>query len=209
MVDLDAIRQLAAIYPILVDSHDLEHLVALFTEDATFHRAGHVHAGREELRRFFAQIMDTYSMMAHTGHQHVVDLAPGATVAFGVQMGHGELELAGQRVVAAYRYDDQYRCVEGRWLFARREMRYQYFSTHDELGTEPVRSAACSRAWCRTPGRGDSGGAAELSGRAGGPRGEGLVVGETEVRVPVPLDRAVRCFAMWCPPGVGDSAGDP
>ncbi len=134
LVDLDAIRQLAAIYPILVDSHDLEHLVALFTEDATFHRAGHVHAGRAELRRFFAQIMGTYSMMAHTGHQHVVDLAPGATVAVGVQMGHGELELAGQRVVAAYRYDDQYRCVEGRWLFARREMRYQYFSTHDELG---------------------------------------------------------------------------
>ena len=51
LVDLDAIRQLAAIYTILVDSHDLEHLVALFTEDATFHRAGHVHAGRAELRR--------------------------------------------------------------------------------------------------------------------------------------------------------------
>jgi ketosteroid isomerase-like protein len=134
LVDLDAIRQLASIYPILVDSHDLEHVVALFAEDATFHRAGHVHAGREELHRFFAQIMDTYSMMVHTGHQHVVDLALGATVAVGVQIGHGELELAGQRVVAAYRYDDEYRCVEGRWLFARRQMRYQYFSTHDGLG---------------------------------------------------------------------------
>ncbi|MFC9664004.1 nuclear transport factor 2 family protein [Nocardia sp. NPDC127606] len=134
LVDLDAIRQLVAIYPILVDSHDLEHLVALFTEDATFHRAGHVHIGREELRRFYAQIMATYSMAAHVGHQHVVDLAPGAGFAVGVQMGHGELEMAGQRVVAAYRYDDEYRCVEGQWLFARREMRYQYFSTHEELG---------------------------------------------------------------------------
>lgn len=134
MVDLEAIRQLVAIYPILVDSNDLEHLVPLFTEDATFHRAGHVHTGREELRQFFAQIMDTYSMKVHTGHQHVVDLALGATMAAGVQMGHGELQLAGQRVVAAYRYDDEYRCVEGRWLFARRQLRYQYFSTHDQLG---------------------------------------------------------------------------
>lgn len=134
LVDLDAIRQLAAIYPILVDSQDLENLVALFTEDATFHRAGQVHAGRDELRRFYAQIMDTYSMTVHTGHQHVVDLAPGATVAVGVQMGHGEVDMAGQRMVAAYRYDDEYRRVEGRWLFARREMRYQYFAPTDELG---------------------------------------------------------------------------
>lgn len=134
LVDLDAIRQLVAIYPILVDSHDLDHLVALFTEDATFHRAGQVHAGRAELHGFFAQIMGTYSMTVHTGHQHVVDLALGATVAVGVQMGHGEVEVAGERVLAAYRYDDEYRKVEGRWLFARRQMRYQYFSTTDELG---------------------------------------------------------------------------
>lgn len=134
LVDLDAIRQLAAIYPILVDSHDLENLVALFTDDAVLHRAGQVHAGRDELRRFYAQIMDTYSMTVHTGHQHVVDLALGGTVAVGVQMGHGEVEMAGQRMVAAYRYDDEYRRVEGRWLFARREQRYQYFSTTDELG---------------------------------------------------------------------------
>jgi uncharacterized protein (TIGR02246 family) len=147
LVDLDAIRQLAAIYPILVDSHDLERLVALFTEDATFHRAGHVHSGREELHRFFAQIMGTYSMMAHTAHQHVIDLAPGATLAVGVQMGHGELEMAGQRVVAAYRYDDEYRCVQGRWLFARRQMRYQYFSTHDEWG-----SSLSGRQRVRVPG---------------------------------------------------------
>ena len=134
VVDLDAIRQLVAIYPILVDSDDLDRLVALFTEDATFHRAGHVHAGREELHGFFTQIMRMYSMKLHTGHQHVVDLELGAATALGVQMGHGELELAGQRVVAAYRYDDKYRYVDGRWLFARRELRYQYFSTHNELG---------------------------------------------------------------------------
>lgn len=33
--DLHAIRQLAGIYPILVDSHDLDPLINLFTHDAS------------------------------------------------------------------------------------------------------------------------------------------------------------------------------
>ena len=134
LADLHAIQQLAAIYPILVDSHELDGLVDLFTDDATFMRAGAVHSGRDELREFYDQIMNTYSLTVHSVHQHVIDLALGANTAVGVQMGHGEVAVEGQRMLAAYRYDDQYRRVEGRWLFARRQMRYQYFTSHDELG---------------------------------------------------------------------------
>ena len=32
--DLHAIQQLAAVYPILIDSHDLDPLINLFTQDA-------------------------------------------------------------------------------------------------------------------------------------------------------------------------------
>lgn len=134
LADLHAIQQLAAIYPILVDSHDLDGLVELFAEDATFSRAGVVHSGRDELRAFYDQIMSTYSLTVHTVHQHVVDLALGADTAVGVQMGHGEVAVDGQRMLAAYRYDDEYRRVDGRWLFARRQMRYEYFTSHEELG---------------------------------------------------------------------------
>jgi uncharacterized protein (TIGR02246 family) len=134
LADLHAIQQLAAIYPILVDSHDLDALIDLFTEDATFLRAGAVHSGRAELRQFYDQIMNTYSLTVHSVHSHVVDLALGANTAVGVQMGHGEVAIDGQRMLAAYRYDDQYRRVEGRWLFARRQMRYEYFTSHEELG---------------------------------------------------------------------------
>lgn len=132
--DLHAIRQLAAVYPILVDSHDLDALIDLFAPDGTFARAGATHSGHGELRRFFRQIVDNYSLTVHTAHQHVIDLALGAKTAVGVQMGHGEVAVDGQRMLAAYRYDDDYRWVEGRWLFARRQMRYEYFSTHEELG---------------------------------------------------------------------------
>jgi uncharacterized protein (TIGR02246 family) len=134
LVDLHAIQQLAAIYPILVDSHDLDALIGLFAEDGSFLRAGAVHSGRAELRYFYSQIMSTYSLTVHTVHQHVVDLALGADTAVGVQMGHGEVAIDGRRMLAAFRYDDEYRRVDGRWLFARRNMRYEYFTSHEELG---------------------------------------------------------------------------
>lgn len=133
LLDLHAIQQLAAIYPILVDSHDLDALIGLFADDASFSRAGAVHSGRAELRAFYAQIMGTYSLTIHSVHQHVVDLVSGANTAVGVQMGHGEVAIEGRRMLAAYRYDDEYRRVDGRWLFARRNMRYEYFTSHEEL----------------------------------------------------------------------------
>ena len=134
LADLHAIQQLTRVYPILVDSHDLDALIDLFAADGIFLRAGNTYSGHDELRRFFSQIVDNYTMTVHTVHQHVVDLALGAKTAVGVQMGHGEVAVNGQRLLAAYRYDDEYRWVDGRWLFARRQMRYEYFSAHDELG---------------------------------------------------------------------------
>lgn len=134
LADLHAIGQLVDAYPILVDSHDLDALVALFTHDAQFHRAGSVYTGHDELRRFYEQLMGTYSLTVHTVHQHLVDLDLGAGVATGVQMGHGEVAVDGRRMLASYRYDDKYRWEDGRWLFARRVMRYQYFASHEQLG---------------------------------------------------------------------------
>lgn len=133
LTDLHAIQQLGAVYPIMVDSHDLDGVVGLFTADASFQRAGHVHEGRDELREFFSQILARYTMTVHTVHQHVIDLVPGERTAVGVQMGHGEVALERRRMLASYRYDDEYRWEEGRWLFARRQLRYQYFSPHDDL----------------------------------------------------------------------------
>lgn len=135
LADLHAIQQLAAVYPILVDSHDLDALIDLFADEATFLRAGAEHSGRDEIRDFFGQIIKTYSLTVHTIHQHVIDLELGARTATGVQMGHGEVAVDGKRLLAAYRYDDKYRWVDGRWLFARRQMRYQYFSSHEDLGS--------------------------------------------------------------------------
>jgi ketosteroid isomerase-like protein len=136
LLDIEAIRQLAAMYPILVDSHELETLVEAFTEDGQFARAGAVHSGRAELRTFYRAIADGYDVMVHTAHQHVIDIDAGAKTATGVQTGHGEVGLpSGGRAIASFRYDDDYRKVGDRWLFARRVMRYHYFAPHDKLAS--------------------------------------------------------------------------
>ncbi|MFE2218234.1 nuclear transport factor 2 family protein [Streptomyces canus] len=136
LLDIEAIRQLVASYPLLVDGHEAAGLVAAFTEDGEFSRAGATYTGRAELTTFFEAIVSSYSVMVHTAHQHVIDLGEDSTTASGIQTGHGEVGLpSGQRAVASYRYDDDYRKVGDRWLFAKRVMRYHYFAPHDRLGS--------------------------------------------------------------------------
>jgi hypothetical protein len=135
LMDLEAIRQLGAIYPIFVDSKDVTNIVGTFTPDGEFYRGGVWYRGHEELRAFYLQIGATYGVSVHSVHQHAVDIAVGATEAVGVQTGTADVELSGMRYKAGYRYDDVYRRVNDRWLFARRLMRYQYFSSHDALAT--------------------------------------------------------------------------
>jgi ketosteroid isomerase-like protein len=135
LMDLEAIRQLGAIFPIFVDSHDIPNYVATFTTDGEFHRAGLVYKGHDEIREFVSQIVALYGVMVHAVHQHAIDIDIGATVAVGVQTGSAEVALEGVRCQAAYRYDDIYRKVDDRWLFARRIMRYQYFCSHDRLAS--------------------------------------------------------------------------
>ncbi len=77
ILDIEAIRQPAAMYPFLVDSHELETLVEAFTEDGRLSRAGAVHSGRAELRSFLRAIADGYDVLVHTAQQ-VIDIDAGA-----------------------------------------------------------------------------------------------------------------------------------
>ena len=46
---------------------------------------------------------------------------------------HAELATSSTLVEASYRYEDDYRCVEGRWLFARRSITFMYAVPADQL----------------------------------------------------------------------------
>ena len=136
LFDVDAIKDLVGIYPVLVDTHDIDRLVDTFAIDGEFSRAGSSHRGHADLRTFYTHIMKLYTMMVHTQHQHIVQVAEDGQSAVGLTMGHSEnLTATGVQINGAYRYDDQYIKVDNTWRFARRQLRYQYMSPNADMGS--------------------------------------------------------------------------
>lgn len=132
MRDREAIRDLALLYTRAVDDYDLETLLAMFTADAVFERRGKAAAGREALREAYSEAMRVNRTMVHTPDSHVVRLLPGRRAA-GWAAGHAELVIGSRTVLAAFRYEDEYRCVDDRWLFARRSLTFKYALPADQL----------------------------------------------------------------------------
>jgi uncharacterized protein (TIGR02246 family) len=132
--DLQAIRDLGVLYARAVDDHDLDPLVAMFTPDGVFERRGVAATGSAEIRAAYVASFDTYRTMLHTAHPGVVQLHGDGT-ASGWSHGHAELATRSTLVMASYRYADDLRCVDGRWLFARRSITFMYAVPADQLAT--------------------------------------------------------------------------
>jgi ketosteroid isomerase-like protein len=132
--DLQAIRDLGVLYARAVDDHDIDALVAMFTPDGIFERRGVQAVGAADVRAAYVASFDTYRTMLHTAHPGVVQLHGDGT-ASGWSHGHAELATRSTLILAAYRYEDDYRCVDGRWLFARRSITFMYAVPADEMAT--------------------------------------------------------------------------
>jgi len=139
LADTEAIRALNALYSVAVDDHDLATVVRCFSPDGTFSRAGTVYSGHDELRPFYASMMDRYVTTLHIPHSHVVEVDSDAGTATGLATGHGELALGDRLLMTAFRYDDRYVRLPddegGRWVFAARDLRSMYVVPIEEMGT--------------------------------------------------------------------------
>ena len=138
LADTEAIRALNALYSAAVDDHDLATVVRCFATDGTFTRAGTVYAGHDELRPFYASMMDRYVTTLHVPHSHVVQVDTRAGTATGLATGHGELALGERLLMTAFRYDDSYVRLDdegGRWVFAARDLMSMYVVPFEEMGT--------------------------------------------------------------------------
>ena len=124
----------AALYARAVDDHDIDTLVAMFTPDGVFERRGVAATGADEVRAAYVASFDTYRTMLHTAHPGVVQLHGDGT-ASGWSHGHAELATKSTLVMASYRYEDDLRRVDGRWLFARRSITFMYAVPADEMAT--------------------------------------------------------------------------
>ncbi|MGK5111452.1 MULTISPECIES: nuclear transport factor 2 family protein [unclassified Geodermatophilus] len=132
--DLQAIRDLGVLYARAVDDHDVDAVVAMYTPDGVFERRGVAATGAAGIRAAYVASFDTYRTMLHTPHPGVTQLHGDGT-ASGWSHGHAELATRSTLVLASFRYEDEYRCVEGRWLFARRSLTFMYAVPADQMAT--------------------------------------------------------------------------
>lgn len=119
-----AIGQLPIRYAMAVDGRDVDTWVSLFVPDV---QVGRDRFGREALRDFITPALRRFRRSVHQIVGHRIDLdetdpdrATGATYC------RAEHEVDDRWIVMAICYFDEYRRVEGEWLFRRRKERHWY-----------------------------------------------------------------------------------
>jgi uncharacterized protein (TIGR02246 family) len=123
-----AIMDLVADYSAAIDCRDLERFLACFTRDGVIRHADRSMRveGREALRDYYTRRFGEYGMTFHYPHAHTISI-DGRQAAHGTVTAHAEMSLDGEAWVAAFRYSDRYRCEDGRWRFAERELACWYY----------------------------------------------------------------------------------
>jgi ketosteroid isomerase-like protein len=120
---IEAIRDLIARYPILLDARDLDGLVELFVEDVR--AAPGVERGRGPLRDHYERLARGWGYTVHQVFQQAIDLE-GPDRAMGTVYCKAEHEIDGHFVVAMLRYTDRYERRDGRWYFRWRQIPMWY-----------------------------------------------------------------------------------
>ena len=133
LVAKDEIRELVVRYSLGVDGKDPVELKSIFTDDIKFHAANgeFEFQGSDDLVDFFmTQVAAVNRNSLHVTHGHIIDLDPNhPDHASGVLFGHAELiprDPEQGSKLAALRYDDEYRRVDGKWRFSERCLSFFY-----------------------------------------------------------------------------------
>lgn len=128
----ESLRDLAVLYAMAVDAHDLDALTLMFAPDAVLHRDGETASGRAAVLDLLAESMRGFRQMLHTPQTHVVHV-DGQT-GEGIATAHAELVTGRGVTLAAHQYEDSYAVHDGRWVFASRTIRFVYAARSDRYG---------------------------------------------------------------------------
>lgn len=117
--DLEELRRLKIRYAQLCDAnYDADGLAALFAEDAVWNGGQFgLYEGRDAIRGFFAGVSDSFTFALHyvIGHQIDID---SDTEAHGSWYILEPATIDDKATWIAAVYNDRYRKVDGRWMFA-------------------------------------------------------------------------------------------
>ncbi len=131
-----AIGELVSAYAVACDEHDMPRLMSLFTEDATFDSPSKlmVAQGRQAIADLFVTLFQIRGPAFHWTHDRFVQFNDAdSNRATGLVLSHAETTPNGVVSIAAMRYDDVYRRVAGRWLFAKRTINFLYYVPVNEF----------------------------------------------------------------------------
>jgi SnoaL-like domain len=119
-----AIQQLPIRYAMAVDGRDIDGWVRLFVPDV---RATKTISGREALRIQIDGMLRTFGRSIHQICGHRIELdGEDPDRASGAVYCRAEHEVDETWIVMAICYWDEYRRVDGEWLFARRREKHWY-----------------------------------------------------------------------------------
>ncbi|WP_029136394.1 nuclear transport factor 2 family protein [Nakamurella lactea] len=114
----EQIRQLAARYPVALDSRNVADLAALFVSDV---KVGDGRVGRSALAQWYDPILRPYGITIHFVGNHVIDFT-GPDTATGLVYCRPEHQVGDQWIVMPVVYHDRYqREADGNWYFRSRK----------------------------------------------------------------------------------------
>jgi len=119
--DRAELRELVDRYCLAIDDSDWDTLRELFAADAAM--AGQT--GPDRVVGLLRSIRSGYGRTIHTALTQTLAFT-GDDHASGIVPSRGELAIAGQTVLCAMRYLDDYVREDGTWRFARRVIRFSY-----------------------------------------------------------------------------------
>lgn len=125
-----AIEELVSAYCEACDEHDIPRLAGLFAEDAVYGSPSGVlvSKGRAEIAEMFVRAFRVRGPGFHWTHDLVMRFdEENPDRARGIVASHAETFVNRVPSLAAMKYDDEYRRVDGQWLFARRSIRFLYY----------------------------------------------------------------------------------
>jgi hypothetical protein len=129
------IEQLPIRYALAVDGRDVDAWANLFVPDVDMGRRGR---GREVLRAYIEPQIRQFYRSIHFICGHRIELLEPDS-ARGAVYCRAEHEVSDRWIVMAICYFDDYRRVDGEWLFERRRERHWYAAARfDSWGTSPT-----------------------------------------------------------------------
>jgi ketosteroid isomerase-like protein len=109
-------------YAMAVDDRDFETLRDVYAEEATFVGRTASPVGREAVIEYLRTTQATNGVTVHCPTSQLVTFE-GPDRASGVVVSSAQLDIEGDMTYLVFRYYDDYVRRDGRWQFARRELR--------------------------------------------------------------------------------------